>query len=83
MNITLSAPPEIICEVRAWAEENGTSLNDYIRDCLTFKAGEIRTERLTRAEKFRAFALANPISVPKGFRFSRAEANERKARNGK
>ena len=32
MNITLSAPPATVTEVREWAEQNGTSLNEYIRD---------------------------------------------------
>ena len=34
MSITLSIPPAIVQEVREWAEANGTSLNQYVRDCL-------------------------------------------------
>lgn len=83
MNITLSAPPAIVEEVRAWASENGTSLNEYIRDCLEIKAGEIKAARISRAQKFYDYAMANPISVPKEFRFSRAAANERKSRSAK
>lgn len=80
MNITLSAPPNIIAEVREWADRNGTSLNDYIRDCLEMKAGEIRSERLSQAQAFRKFATKNPIPVPPDFRFNRAEATARRPR---
>ena len=45
MSITLSIPPEIVQEVREWAEEHGTSLNQYIRDCLEAKYAEIRDAR--------------------------------------
>lgn len=38
MSITLSIPPAIAQELRKWAEENGTSLNQYVRDCLAAKA---------------------------------------------
>ena len=78
MNITLSAPPTVIQEVREWAEENGTSLNDYIRDCLDMKAAEIKAKRLTQAQEFYEYAMAHPIKVPKGWKFSREEASERK-----
>ena len=42
MNITLAAPPNVIQNVRCWAEEQGTSLNQYIRDLLIAKDREIR-----------------------------------------
>ena len=45
MNITLSAPPNVVQNVRYWAEERGTSLNQYIRDLLIAKDREIRQER--------------------------------------
>ena len=40
MSITLSIPPEIVQEVREWAEANGTSLNQYVRDCLECRCCE-------------------------------------------
>ena len=80
MNITLSAPNEVVSAVRAWAEQNGTSLNEYIRDCLEYKAGEIKSARLKRAQEFYEFAMAHPIKLPKGFKFDREEAAERKMR---
>ena len=78
MNITLSAPPTVIREVREWAEENGTSLNDYIRDCLGMKAAEIKAQRLTQAQAFYEYAMTHSIPMQKGFKWSRAEASERK-----
>jgi len=78
MNITLSAPPVDIQEVRVWADRCGTSLNDYIRDCLARKAMEIRSERLTRAQEFRHFAMETSIPLGKGFKWSRKAAAERK-----
>ena len=42
MSITLSIPPAIVQEVREWAESNGTSLNQYVRDCLEAKCAEIQ-----------------------------------------
>jgi len=77
MNITLSAPPAVIQEVRAWAEHCGTSMNEYIRECLERKAAEIKSERLTRAQEFRQFAMANAIPLGKGFKWSRKLASER------
>ena len=32
MSITLSIPPAVVQEVGEWAEANGTSLNQYVRD---------------------------------------------------
>ena len=80
MNITLSAPPATVTEVREWAEQNGTSLNEYIRDCLEFKAGEIKALRLKRAQEFYEFATTHSIPMEKGFRWSRKMATERKMR---
>jgi len=77
MSITLSIPPAVVQEIREWAESSGTSLNQYIRDCLDKKAAEIRSERLTRAQEFRQFAMANAIPLGKGFKWSRKLASER------
>ena len=45
MSITLSIPPAIVQEVREWAEEHGTSLNQYIRECLEAKCAEIQDRK--------------------------------------
>ena len=77
MNITLAAPPNVVQNVRMWAEDRGTSLNAYIRDLLIQKDREIREERRTLAEEFMEFANANAVEMEKGYRFNRAEANSR------
>ena len=53
MSITLSIPPAIVQEVREWAEANGTSLNQYVRDCLAAKAQEIEQQWRSRGQILR------------------------------
>ena len=77
MNITLSAPPDVVQNVRYWAEERGTSLNQYIRDLLVAKDREIRIERKALADEFYSFAMANSIKMEPGYKYSRADAAER------
>ena len=77
MNITLSAPPNVVQNVRSWAEERGTSLNQYIRDLLIAKDRKIRLERKTLADEFYSFAMANSIKMEPGYEYSRADAAER------
>ena len=80
MSITLSIPPAIVQEVREWAEANGTSLNQYVRDCLEAKCAELAAARKTRAQQFLEFAKTHQGKVPKGGKWSREEATERKMR---
>ena len=80
MSITLSIPPAIVQEVREWAEANGTSLNQYVRDCLEAKCAEIDEERKTRGRQFAEFAKAHQIKVKSGWRWNRKEAAERNMR---
>ena len=80
MNITLSIPPEIVQKVREWAEANGTSLNQYVRDCLEAKCAELAKARKTRGQKFLEFAKTHQVKVPEGWKRSREEATERKMR---
>ena len=77
MNITLSASPNVVQNVRYWAEERGTSLNQYIRDLLVAKDREIRIERKSLADEFYSFAMANSIKMEPGYQYSRADAAER------
>ena len=77
MSITLSISPAIVQEVREWAEANGTSLNQYVRDCLEAKYKELEDARRKRGNDFIAFARANLASVPKGWRFDRQRDGER------
>ena len=72
MSITLSIPPAIVQEVREWAEEHGTSLNQYIRECLEAKVQEVKELRSQKAQKFKKFLLnLPPGGLPKGYRFNR------------
>lgn len=72
MSITLSIPPAIVQEIREWAEANGTSLNQYVRDCLAAKAEEIQDQRSRKAREFKAFLLGlPPCGLPKNYRFNR------------
>ena len=80
MSISLSIPPEIVQEVREWAEAIGTSLNQYVRDCLEAKCAELAKSRKTRAQQFLEFAKEHQVKVPKGWKWSREEATERKMR---
>ena len=72
MSITLSISPAIVQEVREWAEEHGTSLNQYVRECLEAKVQEVKELRSRKAQKFREFLLnLPPGGLPKGYRFNR------------
>ena len=77
MNITLSAPPQTVQIVRQWAEEEHTSLNQYIRDVLEEKARAIKEERKRKADDFIRFCQTHSVRMPKGWRFDREEANAR------
>ena len=77
MNITLSAPPQTVQIVRQWAEEEHTSLNQYIRDVLEEKARAIREERKRKADEFIRFFQTHSVRMPKSWRFDREEANAR------
>ena len=77
MNITLSAPPQTIQIVRQWAENEHTSLNQYIRDILEAKARAVLEERKKKAEDFDRFFQTHSVRMPKGWRFDREEANAR------
>ena len=76
MSITLAVPPAVVEEVRSWAEENGTSLNQYIRDCLERKVREIKTERKRNADRFVELCEKHSVQVPQGWKFSRAALYE-------
>ena len=82
MSITLSIPPAIVQEIREWAEENGTSLNQYVRDCLEAKCAEISRRRKRLADEFIEFTRAHSAKVPKGWKFDRERDGHREIRVG-
>ena len=74
MSITLSIPPAIVQEVREWAEANGTSLNQFVRQCLEAKVREITELRAKKVQEFKNFLLnLPPGGLPKGYRFNREQ----------
>ena len=77
MNITLSAPAETVKLVRSWAQEENSSLNQYIRDVLQAKADAIIEERERKKEEFLKFLNSVHVTMPEGWKFNREEANER------
>jgi len=78
MSITLSIPPAVVQEVREWAEANGTSLNQYIRDCLEAKCDEIHDAQKRKAREFMAFMESLPVArVPNGWKFDRERDGHR------
>ena len=78
MNITLSAPDATVLAVRAWADANHTSLNQFIRDRLEEKAAELQAARAKKAEELVAFLGSLHVKMPKGWKFDREEANARR-----
>ena len=75
MNITLSAPPEVVKDARAYAAAHDTSLNKLIRDYLASLSR--RDERRKRAEEAVAFFRSLPKTLPAGERLTRADYAER------
>ena len=75
MNITLSVPPAIVQEVRAYAARNDTSLNQLVRDYLAGLVGAAG-ERNERAEAFERFAKRTRTAATRPYRFRRADAYE-------
>jgi hypothetical protein len=76
MNITLSADPELIAKSRRKARQQGTSLNQLIRDYLE-RFSDSRRD-LSMANEFRGLALDKGGRSAPGFRFDREEAHARR-----
>lgn len=76
MNITLSADQQVIEKSRRLARQQGTSLNQMIRDYLAQLTGSPQAE--SAAEEFRQLALQKGGHSPAGFRFDREVANARR-----
>ena len=64
MSITLSAPTELIRDVRIYAERHSTSLNAIIREHLEKIAAMERKTRTDEAEKLKQFLSSKkPVNV--------------------
>ena len=78
MSITLSIPPAIVQEVREWAEEHGTSLNQYVRECLEAKCAEIHDAQKRLAREYLEYVNnLPPCKAPKGWKFNRERDGHR------
>ena len=78
MSITLSVPPAVVREVRAYAESQRTSLNAIIRDFLSRVATRDALRR-DAANSFRMVAaeVRRRRKTRSGYRFNRADAYDR------
>ena len=78
MSITLSIPPAVVQEVREWAEEHGSSLNQYVRECLEANCAEIHDARKRLAKEYLEYVNSLPPSkAPKGWKFNRERDGHR------
>lgn len=76
MNITLSADPDLVGRTREYARKHGTTMNRLIRlfmADLTNSGG-----RDGAADEFARLARGSAGRSPKGYRFNREDAHQRK-----
>ncbi len=73
MSITLSVPPMIVQEARAYAERNATSINSMIRNYLAEVAGAETAENAL-AEEFAQLVKRRGVKRSRPYRFRRADA---------
>jgi hypothetical protein len=72
MNITLSADMDTLRRTRDYAKQHGTSLNQLVRDFLRNLTTKDEADKV--ADEFVRNAMAHSGRSPKGFRFSREDA---------
>ena len=77
MSITLSAPTELIRDVRIYAERHSTSLNAIIREHLEKIAAMERKARTDEAEKLKQFLSSEEGWFDGNVKFDREVANAR------
>ena len=73
MSITVSVPPMIVQEARAYAERNATSINSMIRNYLAEVAGAETAENAL-AEEFAQLVKKRGVKMSRPYRFRRADA---------
>lgn len=78
MNITLSADRELIKKSREYAKQQGTSLNNIIRDFLKNISGE--NDRRASAREFAQLARTGAGCSEPGYTFDRDEIHDRNHR---
>jgi hypothetical protein len=72
MNITLSADSETVKRTREYARQHGTSVNQLVRDFLQSLTAREDLDHV--ADEFIRNATDHAGRSPKGFRFSREDA---------
>ena len=77
MSITLSIPPAVVQEARAYALENGTTMSRMIREYFENLLAPRKEEGEAGPCRFLELAESAGVRLPKGWRFNRAECYER------
>ena len=76
MSITLSIPPAVVQEARAYALANGTTMSRMIREYFTNLVEPRKEEAAAGSCRFLELAESAGVRLPKGWRFNRAECYE-------
>ena len=77
MSITLSIPPAVVQEARAFALQNGTTMSRMIREYFTNLVAPRKEEAKAGHCRFLELAESAGVRLPKGWRFNRTECYER------
>ena len=77
MSITLSIPPAVVQEARAYAAENGTTMSRMIREYFSRLVAPKPDDRDGGNCRFLELAQSANVHLPKGWRFNRNECYER------
>ena len=77
MSITLSIPPAVVQEARAYAAENGTTMSRMIREYFIGLVTPRPERKNGDACRFLELAQSANVHLPSGWRFNRSECYER------
>ncbi len=77
MSITLSIPPAIVQEARAYAAENGTTMSRLIREYFIHLVSADKDDTQAKGCRFLELAESADVRLPKEWRFNRDECYER------
>lgn len=77
MSITLSIPPTVVQEARAYASANGTTMSRMIREYFIGLVNARNEDRNDGGCRFLELARQANVKMPKGWRFNREACYER------
>ena len=77
MSITLSIPPAVVQEARAYAAENGTTMSRMIREYFIGLVTQRSEGQDGGSCRFLELAKSADVHLPRGWRFNRSECYER------